>query len=371
MYKLAFITNIVPHYRETFYKKLLVNYDYLLISSQTNKDKGRPALSNKVIDNHFHVKEFEIYIFGIFFRYQIGALSITKNFDPDIVIVLGISSYVSNWLILIWGFLKKKKIIIWTSGWERVNSSSPLFFIKRALNKHYYKLANKILVYSTKGKKYLESFLNNMDIQICYNGIEIEDKKKNYNFIVNYSKKIKEEYGNKKIFLYVGGMLLEKKVDLLIKAFEKLYTDNSNFILLLIGDGPDLNYFMNLSQNSNIRFLGRKVNDVDYYFAACDYFVLPGLGGLALNEAMFWGKPCIVSKADGTEDDLVIDNFTGFRFKENDVVSLYQAMKKITSLSEENYVEFANRCKNIVLERSNVDMMVNIFNNAIWSMIEN
>ena len=35
-------------------------------------------------------------------------------------------------------------------------------------------------------------------------------------------------------------------------------------------------------------------------------FVLPGTGGLAINEAMAYGLPVICSEADGTEKDLVI-----------------------------------------------------------------
>jgi len=39
-------------------------------------------------------------------------------------------------------------------------------------------------------------------------------------------------------------------------------------------------------------------------FTRADLFVLPGQGGLAIQEAMSYGLPVIVAEADGTEADL-------------------------------------------------------------------
>ena len=46
-------------------------------------------------------------------------------------------------------------------------------------------------------------------------------------------------------------------------------------------------------------------------------FVLPGTGGLAINEAMAHRLPVISGYADGSADDLVVDGVTGFRLKED------------------------------------------------------
>ena len=53
-------------------------------------------------------------------------------------------------------------------------------------------------------------------------------------------------------------------------------------------------------------FIGAKHGDeLKPYFAEADLFVLPGTGGLAVQEAMSHGLPVIVAKGDGTQDDLV------------------------------------------------------------------
>ena len=110
-----------------------------------------------------------------------------------------------------------------------------------------------------------------------------------------------------------------------------------------------------------IVFWGRVIEDVDVFFAAADYFVLPGVGGLALNQALFWGLPCIVSEADGTEDDLVFENRTGFRFASNDENSLKTALQKCLALPEEQRVSLGFAGRRLVIERSNVNEMVKTF----------
>ena len=113
--------------------------------------------------------------------------------------------------------------------------------------------------------------------------------------------------------------------------------------------------------DNHILYLGRIVDKVDEYFAAADCLVLPGVGGLALNQAMFWGKLCIVSEADGTEDDLVIDGETGFRFEKGNLVSLREAMEKMVLLDPLKHDKMSKTAKKIILEKSNTNNMVNIF----------
>jgi len=356
----------VTHYRESFYKKLLLGKEYLLVSSFSTQNSGRASLNKKILPNHKIVPCKEKFVFGINFCYQKGVVKLLSCFNPEVVVVLGLSSYISNWFVLFWAKLFNKKIIIWSSGWERLTDSPILLFFKKNINKVYYNFADFILVYSTSGEKYLRTFIKSKNIVVCYNGIEIDEKLKLYEQIIIKANKINAKFNNKKIYLYVGGMLKEKKVDLLIESFDLLSYEFQDTILLLIGDGPDIEDFKKISKNNNIYFLGRVVDEVDQYFKACNFFVLPGLGGLALNEAMFWGKPCIVSKADGTENDLIDDGVTGFRFEENNKLSLFNAMKKSYLLNDYEYSLFSEQCHKIIIQKSNVSAMVEKFNMTIF-----
>jgi glycosyltransferase involved in cell wall biosynthesis len=55
---------------------------------------------------------------------------------------------------------------------------------------------------------------------------------------------------------------------------------------------------------------------------ASSVYVLAGMGGLSINEAMAYGKPVICSRCDGTERDLVKDCENGLYFQEGNAKDL-------------------------------------------------
>ena len=176
----------------------------------------------------------------------------------------------------------------------------------------------------------------------------------------------------KKIFLYVGGIFEEKKIKLLIKSFSDFNLTKPESVLWIIGDGPmksELEEYVKNKFLNNIKFWGRIESEVDVFFCAAHFFVLPGVGGLALNQAMLWGTPCIVSEADGTEDDLVLDKITGFKFIKNDFHSLKNKMNLAVNLSKAEYSQMSKKSQNLILERSNTDEMVKIFKQEISDLL--
>ena len=78
--------------------------------------------------------------------------------------------------------------------------------------------------------------------------------------------------------------------------------------LVIVGDGPERAKLESLAKEvyPSAEFVGTKHGaELTPYFAEADLFVLPGTGGLAVQEAMAHGLPVIVAKGDGTQDDLV------------------------------------------------------------------
>ena len=80
---------------------------------------------------------------------------------------------------------------------------------------------------------------------------------------------------------------------------------------------------------------------------------------------MYWRTPCIGSEADGTEDDLVIDDKTGFRFVQGDQESLQAVMLKAMRLPRAQLAVMGNEARKVIVERSNVNHMVAVFNRAL------
>lgn len=377
MKKVLFVTNIVPPYRKSFYEKLAAcpEYECLVLHSYKEKEDGRPAYDGEL---HFpnartSLVEFKLGPFTI--RWQQGVFKYMLTYKPDVVVLLGITGVITNWLLIILAKMFKIQIIMWTCGWEEQKEGTFALKLKQLFMRVYFKLPDTIILYSTKGLKYLSSLgINTNKMHVCYNGIEIDNLIVDQDLIRNKGNKLKinESVGNNKIFLYVGGMLKEKKIDVLLDSFSMLLKIDSGCLLWLVGDGPDRELYENYviqHKIGNVKFWGRIVDDVDKYFVAANFFVLPGLGGLALNQAMFWQTPCIVSDADGTEDDLVIHGATGIRFDQNDKTSLFTAMLTCVNSSDDKVKAWGESSRKIIEARSNVTKMVEVFRDQICKLI--
>ncbi|MFX7690329.1 glycosyltransferase family 4 protein, partial [Acinetobacter baumannii] len=66
----------------------------------------------------------------------------------------------------------------------------------------------------------------------------------------------------------------------------------------------------------DVVFTGAIVEGVGPYFDAAEVYLLPGTGGLGINEAMAHSLPIISGFADGSADDLVVDGENGYRLRE-------------------------------------------------------
>ena len=76
------------------------------------------------------------------------------------------------------------------------------------------------------------------------------------------------------------------------------------------------------------RFLGHQSGeDLAVALAAADLFVLPGAGGLAVHEAMLYGKPVVVGSSDGTQADLVREGCNGYNVTSGDAVALEHVIR--------------------------------------------
>ena len=369
--KVAFVTNFIPPYRVSFFSKMakLKGVDLLVIHGEVLQETGRPSARNHTdwkFNSHI-IKNFEKGFGSFVLRWQSGVLPVLCSFKPDIIVILGISGTLSNWLILTWARYKRLHSMMWMCGWEAQEKNSISYYVKKYFLRLYVQLPSIILVYGTKAyNSMIDLGVPNKKCVVCYNGLDIEGSD-NTSRIIDRGKRIRHELNptGLPIFLYVGGILKEKKLDLLLYAFYQL-KKNRKAKLWIIGDGPLLSDVKNLASSlglSDVHFFGRIIDDVDSYFYASDFFVLPGIGGLALNQAMFWGSPCICSDADGTEDDLVINNETGFRFITNSVDSLNESLLKAVKIykNDELYHKMTATSLELIKSRSNVNHMLDIF----------
>jgi glycosyltransferase involved in cell wall biosynthesis len=172
-------------------------------------------------------------------------------------------------------------------------------------------------------------------------------------------------FAGRPVVLFVGRLQRRKRIDNLLHACAALPPELQPE-LWIVGDGPAMAEFQALAQQvyPQAHFPGAKRGEeLQAYFSAADLFVLPGTGGLAVQEAMAHGLPVIVAEGDGTQDDLVRPG-NGWRIPADDLGALNEALQnalvdagRLRLMGAESY--------RIVAEEANLERMVQVFIEAL------
>lgn len=137
-----------------------------------------------------------------------------------------------------------------------------------------------------------------------------------------------------KNFIYVGRLIPEKNLELLIRVFNKFPELGLN----IIGYGVLENELKSMAKG-NTHFLGQVDNkDLWKYYQENDVFILPSVSevwGLVVEEALNNGLPIIVSDRVGCRDDFATEDH-GLVFKHDSEASLEEVIKKITNIDYYN-----------------------------------
>ncbi len=163
--------------------------------------------------------------------------------------------------------------------------------------------------------------------------------------------------------LHVGRLVKWKKVDMLIDVFEKLQTKFPNAELCIVGDGPELENLKLQAKELNIgekvRFVGAvyEMKDLGRYFKESLVYVLAGMGGLSINDAMCFDKPIICSVADGTEKKLVRDGYNGYIFENGNPKDLFQKIDLLLTDTENAKLMGLNSTK-IIKDEVNIHVVI-------------
>ena len=168
--------------------------------------------------------------------------------------------------------------------------------------------------------------------------------------------------------LFVGRLQARKRLDLLLQACAVLPV-SLRPRLVIVGDGPERLALEALAKRVYpfAEFTGAKHGaELAAAFSSADLFVLPGTGGLAVQEAMSYGLPVIMGQGDGTNEDL-IRPANGWQIPPDDVSglsgALYAALSdaaRLRQMGAESY--------RIVQDEINLEKMVGVFVEALNSV---
>lgn len=196
---------------------------------------------------------------------------------------------------------------------------SILNYILNVIGKFIVKRANSVrVVSSTIEQKIIKFDIKKNEIINIPTGGGININK----FMDKDGNKIRNKYLTNKydrLILFIGRISKQKNLPNLLNAIYEVIKKHPNALFLIAGDGIEKSSLMKMSEElkigNNVIFVGSvPYEEIPYYYAACDLFVLPSnYEGTArvLEEAAASGRPIVTTNVSGASD-VVINGVTGY-----------------------------------------------------------
>lgn len=293
---------------------------------------------------------------SLFMCWQNGFLDWLEDWQPDLLIVEANPRYPITRQAIAWMHHRGRKVIGWGLGAPAIGGPFAGFRGRERFNLIH--SLDAIIAYSQQGaEQYRQLGFSPERVYVAFNAVDPAP---------HIPPPIRPtQFSEKATVLFVGRLQSRKRVDLLLQACAALPREYRPHVVV-VGDGPARDEFENLARRiyPNVEFVGAKHGtELEPFFAKADLFVLPGTGGLAIQQAMAHGLPVIVAHGDGTQDDLVRDE-NGWQIPIDDLQALtnilHQALSDPAQLRQMGEASYR-----IVSEEINVDKMVEVFIQAL------
>ncbi|MGC2702733.1 MAG: glycosyltransferase family 4 protein [Candidatus Acidiferrales bacterium] len=173
---------------------------------------------------------------------------------------------------------------------------------------------------------------------------------------------------------YLGRLVPEKGVPVLLRAAERLAKDGCNFELTLIGDGPERSSLEALTESlglsGRVTFAGELQRQrVDEELRTTDVVVMPSLweetAGLAAMEQMMTGGVVVASEIGGLAE--VVDG-AGLKFSAGDAEELYSRLSRIANHPSE-LVQLGSLARTRALSQFSLDRFISEHNSLYRELL--
>ncbi len=254
----------------------------------------------------------------LFLCWQSGLLAWLERVQPQALVVEANPRYLSNWPAVRWMRRRGLPVLGWGLGAPR--AGSPL---ERAFRLAYLRSLDGTIAYSRRGAAQYRA-LGLRRVFVAHNAAVAPPA----------APPPERPWPPRRplTVLFVGRLQARKRLDDLFRACAALPADLQPR-LLIVGDGPARAQFeaQAAALYPDARFLGALHGEaLQPHLAAADLFVLPGTGGLAVQQAMSAALPVIVAQGDGTQDDLVRPQ-NGWQVPPGDLPALTAALRSALS----------------------------------------
>jgi len=367
--KLALQQRVLPNYRAPFFDLLAsaCKDGMSLFTGLPRPSEGITTTDRLQVARYQLGKNLHLLNGNLYLCYQLGLIDWLRNWNPDALIVEANARYLATPSAVKWMHGRGRPVIGWGLGsplipphfqrkWGESKGGAG-FRKQRRLS--FISQFDAMIAYSQRGAdEYAALGFPREKIFVAYNSVSAPPS-----FRPDHRPRTVDHF----TILFVGRLQARKRIDMLLRACAKL---ESKLRLVIVGDGPERESLQALAKETypSAEFIGAKHGaELEPYFMEADLFVLPGTGGLAIQEAMSYALPVIVAQGDGTQDDLVRKE-NGWQIPPDNFEALLSTMKdalsdvvRLRRMGEESY--------RIVKEEINIEKMVEIFVLALNRLI--
>ncbi len=320
--KIAFISNMLPPYRVSFYQALTQLIDFRLVldtMSEFNRNWDLPDRAKQLQITVQNCRSFVYsrhrddvgYVEKRQFQFSEQTLPLLAAMKPDVVISIefGLKTI---WSIF-YGWIYRVPVILMSEG--TMHTEGHVGGFKRLLRKW---IVSQCFRYWSNGPASTELLISYgadpLLVDEGMTGIDTEEWSARVRYHIAYRDSIREQWGLKgRVMLFSGSLSPRKGVMQLIEAIERWRSEGgtSEFSLLLLGDGEqrhEIDAWCRRNPSINVVMPGFvQPQDLPQFFAAADWAVLPTLDDnwpLATLETLVAGLPQLFSCYNGATADL-------------------------------------------------------------------
>lgn len=230
--------------------------------------------------------------------WQRGLIRWLEGWQPEVLILEANPRYLSSRLAVRWMHARRRPVIGWGLG--VASARGRLASLRLSERTGFLRSLDAVIAYSPLGAEQYRSLgLPSARVFVAPNAAAPRPQ--------GPSPERPLAYTGQPVVLFVGRLQRRKRVDLLLRACAALPAEIRPR-LRVVGDGPALAELQSLAEQvyPHAEFPGALQGaELSAHFLQADLFVLPGTGGLAVQQAMAHALPVIVAEGDGTQEALV------------------------------------------------------------------
>jgi len=379
--RVAIVQRVVPGYRIPVFNAInnLDSVDLTVIhgTNPRGRPRGNTDFENK--DIKFERRELATATaqpFGLHLVWLRGLLRSVREDEFDVYICPASPSILSVVALRILTRISGDAAVVWwgrSLGQKREVSTEGRLLRKATeyARAPLYQSGDACVCYGTAAAEFFQSYgVPESDIYIAFNSTDTEKMDRvradtDDETLATVRKKYDAE--DRLLLGFVGTHTPEKNIDVLVDTHARLLAQGYETSVVIAGDGPETEQLHEYAENiPHVHFTGRIPDEeLGRLLLATDIFVMPGHGGLAVQQAMSLANPIVTTPLDGTEQDLIKEGENGYIVPERDRQALTEQVVELLDMTDAQRQEMGDHSRAIIDDHINIDRMAEGFRRAI------